>query len=236
MRCKFALTVALLVSSSALAGTFEVKPTSVSLDDNRAPGSVSVINTGKESVRFQVKAVAWTQNERGEMALSPTKDVVVYPSLFTVPAGSTQSVRVAVVAQRGAKERAYRILVEELPSPRPESERTGNEIRVLMHMGIPVFLAPSSASKFAGSVEAALDGGKVHITARNQGSIHVRVGQVRVSGPHFERTVAGWYVLPGDTQVYDVAVPSCGNGEQLKIEASTDRGTWTRSIACRPVR
>jgi fimbrial chaperone protein len=237
------LVLALIsMTTSAFAGAFEVKPTTVSLDNSRAPGAVSVVNTGGEPVRFQVKAVAWTQNDRGGMALVPTKDVVVYPSLFTIPAGGTQSVRVAVVAERAAKERSYRILIEELPSPRPADERGPSEVRVLTHMGVPVFLAPASAH-VAGSVDGVIDARSVHVTAHNQGSVHVRVGTVHVTGTRggrlaFEKSVAGWYVLPGDNQVYHHALPAggCAGADELRIEASTERGAWTRTIPCRYAR
>ena len=116
-----ALVVALLGAlvvvgpGRAHAARFQVQPTRVDLAGTHHVGSLAVTNRSTEEVRFQITAMAWTESEDGTTGLTPTDELVVYPSLFTLAPGDSRSVRVTSMASPGAREVPYRIFVEELP-------------------------------------------------------------------------------------------------------------------------
>lgn len=223
---------ALGAQHAAVAGSFEITPTSIELAAPRAPGSVTVVNTGTSSVRFQVKAFEWSQNERGLMVLVASHDLVVYPQLFTIPPGGRQSLRVASLVAGRDRELSYRIMVQELPSDEPAR----GTITLLTQMGVPVFVAPTTRRE-SSDVHVAVSGGKAAVAVVNRGTLHVRVDKVHVVGLSggrtvFERAATGWYILPGDRQLYDVELPAdaCEHIDTLRVVAALGRKRITTQI------
>lgn len=238
-----AITLATIVASivvaagTAQAARFQVQPTQVALSGEHHTGSVTITNRSDRAVRFQVKAMAWDEAEDGAMKLVPSDDLVVYPTLFTVDAGASRSVRVAAAAAPAARETSYRIFVEELPPLRRSDDPTPARITMLTRMGIPVFLPPR-APRFDGVVTAELHGGNLGVRLLNRGTVHVRVASVRVIGDRggvvsFDRTQTGWYLLAGRARRYPLALSAadCARLGRVRVEVVTDHGTWRTTVA-----
>ena len=77
---------------------------------------MTVRNDGDQRLRLQVSVMAWNQNKLGEMVLDPTDDIIFYPNLLTLEPGAQRNLRVGVNGAVVAREKSYRIFVEELPS------------------------------------------------------------------------------------------------------------------------
>lgn len=123
-------------------GRFNVTPTRLVLRPNETSTSLVLKNESAEALRFQVTAFAWTNAIDGEMRLEPTKDVVFFPALFAIAPGQTRRVRVATAERAAMHERAYRLIVEQLPSragPRIESG-----VEMLTRLNVPLFLEPAT--------------------------------------------------------------------------------------------
>ena len=54
-------------AAGARAGSFDVMPVRVYLSSTTTSGLLTVRNHGAETLRFQVKAFAWTESSSGEM-------------------------------------------------------------------------------------------------------------------------------------------------------------------------
>jgi fimbrial chaperone protein len=189
-------------------GRFNVTPTRLVLRPNQTSTSLLLKNESDEGLRFQVTAFVWTNAIDGEMKLAPTKDVVFFPALFTIAPGQTRRVRVATTERAASHERAYRLIVEQLPSragPRIESG-----VEMLTRLNVPLFLEPATRVAQATLDHVALRDGALMFDIHNTGTVHVRLDEVVVKGlsregaSAHEQRVPGWYLLPGETRLYQL--------------------------------
>lgn len=231
--------LALALAGPAHAGVFHVVPTILYLGAKNQSALFTVNNQGTEDLRFQVTSFAWDEPEMGEPGLDPTTDLVVFPTLFVVPAGTSQQIRVGTTKTARTAEQSYRIFVEELP---PLSEEGTLGVRMLTKMGVPVFLEPKSPVVSGRIADATFVAGKLSLRVVNEGTVHFKIQDVQAAGldaaglPLFEGKQSGWYVLPGGAKRYELAVPSekCKDIAKFDLKASTDQGVWTLTLPADP--
>ncbi|MGH8549456.1 MAG: fimbrial biogenesis chaperone [Methylococcales bacterium] len=163
----------------SVAGSFAVNPVRLSLSAERFVDAISVSNQGAQDAVLQVETTAWTQSD-GQDVYTATNELLVNPPIFTVPAGGTQIVRVGLTgALDPQRERAYRVFFQEVPSL-PEPGFKG--LRVLLRIGVPVFVEPSTQAIPILNWQAKLSAtSTLNIVATNIGNAHVRIVQLRVS-------------------------------------------------------
>jgi len=214
------------LGSRAEASSFTVNPIKISLSGREQSALLSLQNQSDEEIRFKIAAHAWKQNPKGEMELSDTKDIVVYPTLLTLGPKQERKLRVGSTLSPGASERNYRIFVEELPpltSPKTESQ---SQVRVLTKMGLPVFIEPMKVV-VSGMIEGiGVAKGIVSFTAKNTGNSHFLVQSVQIKAIDsadavlFEKKLDGWYVLAGGTRSWEVEIPKdvCKKTKALSVE------------------
>jgi fimbrial chaperone protein len=206
---------------SAAAATFTVEPTQITLSGRTNSVLLTLRNESTEPLRFELSAFTWAQSPSGEMQLEPTEDVVFFPSLLTVGPGESRRVRVGSATSSEAREKSYRIFVEELPP----ANRQGGGVRVLTKMGIPIFVAPSKAVAAASLSSLDLQNGAVRFTLNNDGTVHFLPGDIRVKGfagsaVTLEDQVNGWYVLAGGRREFSVPLKAaqCSGITSLLVE------------------
>jgi fimbrial chaperone protein len=230
--------VALLQGGRAWAANFEVTPVRVALSQATASALLTVHNQSSEPLRFQVTAFTWAQGKDGEMALSPTDELVVFPTMFSIKAGESRKMRLGITAPPGGVEKTYRVFVEELPPP---SSQSTNQIRVLTRMGIPVFQSPAAAAPLPRIDAVAVQGRTVSLALHNAGNAyffakHVRVSAVAPDGRVvFTRDLPGWYVLAGGLRDYTTELPdeACA-ATRLDVDLETESTTAHASAALPP--
>jgi fimbrial chaperone protein len=220
------LSVFFGMGSRAEASSFTVNPIKISLSGREQSALLSLQNQSDEEIRFKIAAHEWKQNPKGEIELSDTKDIVVYPTLLTLGPKQERKLRVGSTLPPGASERSYRIFVEELPplkSPRTESQ---SEVRVLTKMGLPVFIEPGKLV-VGGAIEGmSVVKGLFSFTAKNTGNSHFLVQSVQVQAIDsagaalFEKKIEGWYVLAGGIRVWEIEIPkdACKKTKVLSVE------------------
>ena len=154
------LVGSLCLPAGAGASTFTVDPTQVFLTAKASSRMLTLRNQSDHPLRFQLTVFGWSQNERGEMDLVPTQDIVFFPTLLTLAPDEERKVRIGVATEFGATEKTYRIFVEELP-PLVQPEEGG--VTVLTKMGIPIFLRPARAEARADIGALALNDHKLSL-------------------------------------------------------------------------
>jgi fimbrial chaperone protein len=219
-----------LCPASAVAAAVQVSPTRVDLSPSARSAVVTLRNDGAEPVSFEVQVRGWRQSAAGEMELSSTSELVAYPPVLALAPGEERNLRVGVTsaAPFGSIEKSYRLLVQELPSP--EKQGSPLRVRVLTQLNIPVFLAPARTVKRASLQDLGVREGKVIFTARNEGTVHVRAGSVKLAAlasdgkALVERDLAPLYLLAGGERLFEVEVPAdvCARVREVSVAAALE--------------
>jgi fimbrial chaperone protein len=231
---------AALWAAPAFAGDFTVLPTRVNLSPHGHTALVTLHNTGTEELRFQVSAFRWEQTAESDMALTPTTDLVVFPSLLTLAPGESRRIRVGTRGDAGETEGTFRLSVEELPPVAEPGSTRG--IRVLTRASVPVFAAPSQARLGGTLAGAHVTHGSLLADASNEGNVHWMLEEVRATAHYtdgsgsFTAATRGWYVLPGHTRrvALDVPFEQCVRLDHIDLRAVTDHGEWSASTSVSP--
>lgn len=237
------LGLALFQGERVRSSTFQVTPTQVFLSGKTQSALVTVRNEATETLRFQLSVFAWDQSPKGEILLSPTDDIVFFPSLLTLAAGEERRVRVGAVRASTPSEKTYRIFVEELPPLRKpgEAEEVG-QVRLLTKVGIPIFLQPDRRVVEGRVQEMQLRKRILSFEVKNSGTIHFVPQEIRVKGSGaggallFERSLEGWYILTGGSRVYELELPKkeCTQIKTLAVEVQTGQMVLKEGLEALP--
>lgn len=243
MRTRFTLGIllaALVIHSDRLeAATFTVNPMQVVFTPARKSAVITLKNTSKEEMRFQVSVFTWEQTARGEMQLGETTDVVFFPQLLVLGPGQQRPIRLGITGSVGGPEKAYRVFFTELPRADRPTAASANGVQMRVKVGLPIFV--SSASR--GTAMVAIHNprqadGHAMFSVENSGLTHVVVDAVHVRGLDsagrrlFDRTLKGWYLLAQHRSEYDVPL-SAGDcaAASLAVEVSIGKTVVRDQIA-----
>ena len=210
-----------LPPSSVHAGTFSISPLRVELSASAQTGALTIRNQDAAPVVVQAEAVLWQQSD-GQDQLTPTRDVLVSPAVFTVPGNGSQLIRVALrVPADAQRELSYRVILTEVPQ-RASPDFTG--LNVALRLSLPVFVAPVAVAKplLEWSATRGADG-TISLTARNAGNAHDRILTFSAapstgSASAMTQDVAA-YLLPGQARTWTL------DNKQNETASSTD---WNR--------
>jgi fimbrial chaperone protein len=223
------LLTALLASTGALitqlaaAASFSVSPLQLDLSAAAPVAVVEVGNTSSEPVTVQAQSRTWSQRD-GADQYGVGRPFIVSPTIFTIPAGSKQVVRVAL---RGAAPRdveaAYRLVMTEIPPAQPDRSPG---LRVALRMDMPVYVSPQQPGAQP-DANFALDTstGKPRIAVTNSGKTHLRMTDVAVtSGANALAGVAVLVVLPGATRYVDLPEATASGLRDVGLKADSNAG------------
>ena len=234
---------ALLALTTAEAGTFTISPLRVDFASTTGTAALTVRNEDAQPVVVQAQGLAWSQ-EGGQDALTPSRDLLISPAVFTLPPGGSQLVRVALRrAVDPARELSYRITLQEVPQ-QASPDFTG--LQVALRLSVPIFVAPlaTAGPQVAWAANVGADG-KLSVTARNDGSAHARIHGFAVKTADGAATVFEQpglaYVLPGSTRAwtFDENKNIRANAKQAgapvlpgqyRLEGTTDRGAFATEL------
>ncbi|HVP17422.1 MAG TPA: fimbria/pilus periplasmic chaperone [Spirochaetia bacterium] len=232
---KAQLTVAFVVlmagsSSGAFGASLKFVPMSILLDSEPRRAALTIINSGEEKVTLQLQMMKWSQDEQGRDVYEPTKDIVFYPRIVTIPAGKQGTIRVGL-DQSGplSMEKSYRLFAQELPVRKPGEK----VIRMTLRVGIPVFITPKDPRPLLSYANAGVVDGKLQVTFRNGGNAHSMIQKISVAGLDetgkevFVKEFGGWYVLPGISRAFpvEVARDECQSAKILEIQGTAGDAT-----------
>ena len=205
---RWALVLALLAAAPASASNFTVSPTELNLSAGATSTLVTLRNQDKKPLRFEISVFTWSEDERGQMSLTPSTDVTFFPKLIELAPGASRNERVGISAKVPRDtEVAFRLFVEELPD---QSAPQANAVAIRTKIGIPVFVRPGKPTRSAQVERVTIEGGKILTRVRNTGNLHISVDSIAANGttaakaPSFSKTGTGWYVLPGATRIFEI--------------------------------
>ncbi|HYG67887.1 MAG TPA: fimbria/pilus periplasmic chaperone [Anaeromyxobacteraceae bacterium] len=229
--------LALLAPAPARATDVQVSPVVVELDARARSAILTVKNGSQEKARYQVSAFSWAQDSTGKMELLPMRDLAVFPLLLEIAPGQSRNIRIGLSTAPDGVEKTYRVFVEELP-PAESPEQSG-QVRILMRVGVPVFVAPVKPVHESSVVFTAVGGGRASLLVRNTGTVRLRPTDVRLVGldaagsAAFTVPLNAWYVLAGDERAYETALPqeACARAKTLRAVLTEERGELEARIA-----
>ena len=240
IKAAFGIILFVTGSSAAIAASFGVSPVRVTLSESQSMGALTVRNDGTEPASLQMEMLNWSQAQ-GQDVLTPTRELLANPPIFTVPAGGSQLVRVGLRrAPDGQRELTYRIVLQELPPP-PNPDFMGT--RMLMRISLPVFVLPKVDAKPALLWQATrTPQGALKISLTNNGNAHIQIANFSLSLPG---SAQPWitqqtsdYVLIG--QSFDWILPANADysipksGATIQLFAQTDAGDIEAEVLVLP--
>jgi fimbrial chaperone protein len=214
------------------AGSFSISPLRVELSAAAQTGVLTVRNPESGPVVVQAEAMLWEQAD-GEDRLTPTRDVLVSPVIFTLPPQGSQLVRVALRRPAEAtRQLSYRLILTEVPQPAsPDFAGLNMSLRI----SLPVFVQPAVEAKPRLAWTASRDPkGGVVLTASNSGTAHERVYSFVAStdgaaSTGAEQNVAA-YLLPGQSRSWTLAATevgtTVGSDTRLRIRGRAESGDF----------
>lgn len=228
------------ISLAAHAGQFGVSPIRLDLDQGARSGVVAVSNEGDTPLRFQARVVRWSQDAAGRDRYEGTEALVYFPRQLKVPPHAKRVVRVGYRNPALKRERAYRLFIEEMPDAKQRGDRTS--VRVAIRFGVPVFVRPPAGEVKAQIASLEVRDGRAQATARNAGTVHFRIAEVRFralgadGAVKWEHTTQGWYLLPGAERGYGAKLPAaaCRAARALRVDLIGDKLDATAQVPLDP--
>ncbi|HEX7864598.1 MAG TPA: fimbria/pilus periplasmic chaperone [Variovorax sp.] len=227
------------VAFDARAANIQIAPVRVVLQPGRPVASLVVTNDGDSEISMQAEVMSWAQKDRQDV-YAPTREVLVNPAIFRIPANGRQIVRLGLQVPALADERSYRIFLKQLPRDKAlpsggdaATAGAGAQLQTLLQLVLPIFVPPSSPAG-APSVAwrlSAPDAGTQPatsvpaLTIDNLGREHLQITQVTVrhaDGRELLRQRMSVYVLPQQSARLPVALPSLPPDTRLQFEAQAD--------------
>jgi fimbrial chaperone protein len=211
----------LFLESNVLAGSFSVKPTRIFLKD--VPQIVLTVgNAGETEVFIQTELMAWSQKDEKDV-YTTSREILVSPPMFKIPAGGEQTVRVRLMRGDASKlERTYRLFLQEVPQTQPNQAVVATTLK----MGVPIFIQPENLdlAKFAWQATRTADGVRVNVS--NTTNSHIQFTGLKLSTPDgklLSDEKVFTYVLPGQNYHWDIKLKQPVMANRLLLQASSDR-------------
>ena len=156
----------------AHAGNFSISPIRLDLSAKARSAAMTVRNDDREAL-VQAEVVLWEQVD-GEDRLTPTRDLLVSPAVFTLAPNGSQLVRVALRSAPAdtTRELSYRLILQEVPQ---QANPDFAGLQIALRLSVPVFVANEGTTGPAITWSASTSSDRLIVTARNSGDVHTRV-------------------------------------------------------------
>ncbi len=199
-----------LLMGSATAASLQVAPTSLQLTPRQNADALWLTNSGTTPVQVQVRVFEWRQ-DTGQDQLLPTTDLLVSPPMQSLAAGQQQLIRVVRSdAEAPSSQRAYRVIVDELPTVDPR--RSG--MQFVLRYSMPVFVQPGAEGPLGHALQVRLTrlgDGRPALEVHNSGNSYAQLADIGlgpVDRPQIIHPGLLGYVLGGQTMRWPLDVPA----------------------------
>lgn len=217
-----------------MAGSIEASPVSIEFQPGQRARAVTVANRGDEKATVQIRTFAWSQVD-GVDRLDGTRDLQPSPPIFEIAVGASQVVRLVLRQPPTGEERAFRLIVDELPD---RGTAPGGGVRLAVRLSIPVFAQPAGGLRQALTwrVERANEQA-VDVVVRNTGTRRARIADLRVALLPGRELVGqaglSGYILVGSERRWALSAPAetLADTTELQITAATEEGPTSVSVS-----
>lgn len=223
-----------LPNSVAKASSLEILPVSVNLVAGQKVTVIELKNRGGGSTTIQIRAYSWAQAGDTDI-LTPTRDLIVSPPIFTIPARASQTVRLLLRVGTGVvSERSYRLLLDEVPLANTQN----NQVAIAFRISLPVIAAAtSSPSRNLNWRAARGPGNQILLSAANTGNVYDKVHAIAVTlpgGGHPKIIPSGEnpYLLVGAQRQW--VVQGSPLPDTLRLSVTTQAGKSEQTLAVDP--
>jgi fimbrial chaperone protein len=220
---------ALFASPCAMpqAASLQVAPVLVEVPAPGATASLKLRNEGTKPLDAQIRIFRWTQVD-GADDLKPTDDVAASPPQTSMRPSTDYTVRIVRTNKEPVvKEEAYRLLIDELPTPVTGSAATVN---IALRYSIPVFFSAPGGAPPKLSFDLQPRANKPVIVVSNSGDRRIRFAKLKFtdgkgSVASFGEGLAG-YVLGHSSKSFPVptSAKGFGTGGVVSMSAQSDIG------------
>lgn len=220
----FLLFLGCCILATAHAAALEIAPIRLNLSAKQAVTSFVVTNRSDVSTIVQIEPKLWI-HQNGQEKLEDTRDLLISPPMITIPANSSQTVRVGLRRPPDPHtELSYRIFLQEVAVQKPK----GEGLNILLRIGFPVYVAPIQAVRENLNWQIkSLPDKQYQLALKNQGNVHVLINELKLApekgSPVYEKKNLAVYVPPGELETWTFSSENVN--QPLKLEAITDRGT-----------
>lgn len=221
--------LALLGAVSAYAVDLSIMPVVVQLDATHDRSTVRVTNRGPTPMVMQADAIGW-EREAGVDRDTATSDLIVNPPVFTMAPGQTQIVRVGLRRNVAAdKELTYRMVMREVPSDYVATDTIQGQVRVLVTLRVPVYVAPNLVRRQERWVASYDASGQLVAAVTNTGNVHYKVGSLHLASEDVAATTEAQgpqsVVMPGEVRSFVLRAPVQHSADEpLTLDVQTDAG------------
>lgn len=200
LACAASLAVNIL-AASASAQSLQVSPVLLEIPPDKHGAVMKIQNTSATPVDIQIRPYDWRQtDDRDELVDSLS--LRISPSIVTIPAGGTQTVRLLAPAGPRTVEGDWRILVDQLPKLVP-----GGGLQIRLRLSIPVFAYATKAK--VPDLRWQLVGRRLEVL--NTGQRYVRLAELNLRHPDGKALPLPLgempYLLPGSNRHWEIALP-----------------------------
>ncbi|MGH7706797.1 MAG: fimbrial biogenesis chaperone [Vulcanimicrobiaceae bacterium] len=213
----------------ARAANFSISPIGVKLTAEAPIATLEIINNDSTPAIVQISVLAWGQ-DTGRDVLTATDAVLASPPVVRLAPNGKQVIRVGLRgALNASSEQSYRLIAKEVP-PVVGGLGTALELR------LPVFVEVSAAAPKLDIHASATSNRHLRVTVANLGSAHARITHLRLEstdGPGHEIIDRNEliYVLAGQRQTFDIALPRPIPDGAMTLDLQTDTRTVRVPVA-----
>lgn len=217
-----------LAADKVLAAELEIAPVLLNFAPGQTSATIEIRNRGDAPATVQARPFLWSQTQDDDV-LTPTQDIILSPPIFTIPARTSQTMRLLLRGDAritSHADRSYRLLLEEVPTARTEN----GQVDVTLRISVPVFAVSTPSVPVLVWTAARSADGEVVLSATNSGRAYVRVNALEVtladgSRPTLTPRGESPYVLTGVQRQWMIQGRGPAVASPLRLRVTTHVGT-----------
>lgn len=191
-------------------------------------GELWVENRGASTTLIQIRVFGW-QQRNGSDSYQAQQRVIASPPMLRLVPGQKQMVRLLKhQPPRAGEEQAFRILLDEIPTPHLDPADKNHSVNFQMRYSLPLFVYGERAAPDAGdpllSWRVVEDGGQTFLEVSNQEPVHARLSQAHLDRQRLSDGLFG-YVLAHASYRWPLK-GSVGRGQQLEFRLDNRDRPW----------
>lgn len=166
------------------AGALKISPFKTSLEaDSANPTEVfRVENNAGESAAVEISVTTWSiATDGSESNASAESDFIVFPAQMVLKPHESRAVRVQYVGVAPQREKAYRVVAEQLPISLRDTPDAGSYVKFMLKFRAALYITPKGAAPGVRVVSAtSQSGGLLRLELVNEGAVHAVMQKSRL--------------------------------------------------------